>query len=89
LREAGAPPLRWRGRLPGDRYRPLGAPGAAKVSDLLINRKVPAELRDALPVVLLGEDIAWVPGLPPAEERRLRGPGEGALRLTWVDPRLA
>ena len=80
--------LRWRGRVAGDRYRPLGAPGAAKVSDLLINRKVPAGLRDALPVVLAGEEILWVPGLPPADSHRLTGPGKGALRLTWRAPRL-
>jgi len=80
--------LRWRGRVAGDRYRPLGAPGVAKVSDLLINRKVPAGLRDALPVVLAGEEILWVPGLPPADSHRLTGPGKGALRLTWRPPRV-
>lgn len=80
--------LGWRGRLPGDRYRPLGAPGEAKVADLLINRKVPAALRDALPVVLAGEEILWVPGLPPADSHRLTGPAKGALRLTWNAPRV-
>jgi tRNA(Ile)-lysidine synthase len=79
-------PLNWRGRVEGDRYRPLGAPGAAKLSDLLINRKIPAETREALPVVLAGEAILWVPGLPPAEALRLTGPRRGALRLTWLNP---
>jgi len=80
--------LSWRGRVAGDRYQPLGAPGAAKLSDLLINRKVPAELRDALPVILVGEEILWVPGLPPADSHRLTGPGKGAVRLTWDAPRV-
>lgn len=75
--------LSWRGRAEGDRYRPLGAPGGAKLSDLLINRKAPAEMRDSLPVVLAGEEILWVPGLPPSDAARLDGPCEGALRLTW------
>lgn len=75
--------LGWRGRAEGDRYRPLGAPGGSKVSDMLINRKVPEELRDSLPVVLAGEEILWVPGLPPCHDRRLDGPCRGALRLTW------
>ena len=79
-------PLVWRGRIDGDRYQPLGAPGAAKLSDLLINRKIPAEMRDALPVVLGGPEILWVPGLPPAEASRLDGPMRGALRLTWLGP---
>ena len=80
--------LSWRGRVAGDRYQPLGAPGSAKVSDLLINRKVPAGLRDALPVVLAGEAILWVPGLPPADSHRLTGPGKGAVRLTWDAPQV-
>ena len=83
-----APPesLVWRGRIEGDRYQPLGSPGTAKLSDLLINRKIPAEMREALPVVLAGSAILWVPGLPPAEAARLRGPTKGALRLTWLGP---
>ena len=83
---APAGPLVWRGRVEGDRYQPLGSPGSAKLSDLLINRKIPAEQREALPVVLAGGAILWVPGLPPAEGARLRGPTKGALRLTWLGP---
>ncbi len=79
-------PLAWRGRIDGDRYQPLGSPGSAKLSDLLINRKIPAEKREALPVVLAGSAILWVPGLPPAEAARLHGPTKGALRLTWLGP---
>lgn len=78
--------LTWRGRVDGDRYQPLGSPGSAKLSDLLINRKIPAGRREALPVVLAGGAILWVPGLPPAESARLAGPTKGALRLTWLGP---
>ena len=80
--------LAWRGRMEGDRYQPLGSSGSAKLSDLLINRKIPAERREALPVVLAGSEILWVPGLPPAESSRLAGPSKGALRLTWLGLRL-
>jgi tRNA(Ile)-lysidine synthase len=83
---AAQEPLVWRGRIEGDRYQPLGSPGTAKLSDLLINRKIPAEMRESLPVVLAGSAILWVPGLPPAEAARLRGPTKGALRLSWLGP---
>jgi tRNA(Ile)-lysidine synthase len=53
-------PLRIRGRRPGDRFRPLGAPGARKVKTFLIDRKVPADLRARIPIVLSGDRIAWV-----------------------------
>ncbi len=78
--------LSWRGRAEGDRYQPLGSPGSAKLSDLLINRKIPAEQREALPVVLSAGSILWVPGVPPAAAARLDGPTRGALRLTWLGP---
>ena len=79
-------PLVWRGRVEGDRYQPMGSLGTSKLSDLLINRKIPLEKREALPVVLAGSEILWVPGLPPAETARLPGPFKGALRLTWRGP---
>lgn len=78
--------LAWRSRLPGDAYQPLGSKGTAKVSDLLIDRKVPRELRETLPVLLVDGAVAWVPGAPPAESLRLSGPAKGALRLTWQGP---
>lgn len=81
--------LGWRGRQEGDRYQPLGLDGTAKLSDLLINRKIPKEHRESLPVVLAGEQIIWVPGLPPAAAVRLTGPCLGALRLTWLTPCLS
>jgi len=68
----------------GDRYRSLGAAGAAKLQDQFVNRHIPRGLRGRLPVVC-GADgaILWVPGLPPAHEARI---GEGtvqAVQLTY------
>ncbi len=83
---APAGPLVWRGRREGDRYQPLGSSGSAKLSDHLINRKIPVAQREALPVIMADGQILWVPGLPPAESARLAGPTRGALRLTWLGP---
>jgi tRNA(Ile)-lysidine synthase len=47
---------------PGDRMRPLGSTGQKKVHDIFINRKIPLERRQRFPLVVMGEDIAWVPG---------------------------
>lgn len=81
--------LFWRSRLPGDRYQPLGGSGSAKISDILIDRKVPRELREQLPVIIINEEVIWVPGAPPADSLRLSGPCEKALRLTWQSPSLS
>jgi tRNA(Ile)-lysidine synthase len=56
-----------RAAAPGDRVRLLGAPGRRKLSDILIDAKVPAELRRRIPVLAIGDTIAWVPGLRIAE----------------------
>lgn len=52
-----------RGRLPGDRFIPLGAPGQKKLKDFLIRRKVPRAERDDLPLIVAGERVLAVAGL--------------------------
>jgi tRNA(Ile)-lysidine synthase len=61
-------PVYLRGIRPGDRMEPLGMEGSQKISDLLINRKVPRHLRTRVPVMCDnggsegGERILWVVG---------------------------
>jgi tRNA(Ile)-lysidine synthase len=50
------------------RYRPLGAKNEIKVKDLFINHKIPIVQKHQLPVICSANgDIAWIPGLPPAD----------------------
>jgi tRNA(Ile)-lysidine synthase len=50
-------------RRPGDRLQPLGAPGRKKVQDVLVDRKVPRDDRDRLPIVTTEKgEIVWVAG---------------------------
>jgi tRNA(Ile)-lysidine synthase len=52
-----------RSRRPGDRLQPLGASGRKKVQDVLVDRKVPRDDRDALPIVTTETgEIVWVAG---------------------------
>jgi tRNA(Ile)-lysidine synthase len=60
-------PLVIRSRKPGDRYRPLGAPGRQKLKEVLRARGVPVGERDRRPVFLSAGEIVWVPGCPVAE----------------------
>lgn len=69
-----------RRRRPGDRMQPLGAPGTRKLKDLLIDRRIPRERRDRLPLLCLGDRIAWVPGVTVDEAFRVL-PG---AEQTWV-----
>jgi tRNA(Ile)-lysidine synthase len=56
------PILTVRSRRPGDRLRPLGLGGEKKLQDILVDAKVPARDRDAVPLVCSGDQIAWVIG---------------------------
>jgi tRNA(Ile)-lysidine synthase len=50
-------------RRPGDRLTPLGAPGRKKVQDVLVDRKVPRDDRDHVPIVTTHTgEIVWVAG---------------------------
>ncbi len=76
-----------RGWRAGDRFHPLGAPGSRKLQDWFTDRRVPPRERGRLPVVLNHEGfVLWVPGLAPAEARRVEPSTERALRLTYRAP---
>jgi tRNA(Ile)-lysidine synthetase-like protein len=61
-------PLKARPSRPGDRMRPRGGRGSRKLSDLLIDAKIPRTARAALPVVTDGDGtVLFVPGLRPSE----------------------
>jgi tRNA(Ile)-lysidine synthetase-like protein len=58
--------------LPGDRFRPLGYPCAAKLHDIFISHKIPRERRSqALVFETLEKRIFWVEGLPLGEEFKI------------------
>lgn len=69
---------------PGDRMRPFGMEGTRKLSDLLVDAKVPRRERPAVPVVRDGERIVWLAGVRVSEEYRV-GPGTSrAMKLSWL-----
>ncbi len=67
-----ANPLVIRTRQPGDRFQPLGMPaGSIKISDFMINVKLPEKARRSWPLVLSGSTIAWLPGYRLAHDFRI------------------
>lgn len=69
-----------RSRRPGDRLQPLGMSGTRRLKDVLIDRKIPREGRDRLPLVCIDGEIACVPGVVVDDRFRLRASAERA----WV-----
>jgi tRNA(Ile)-lysidine synthetase-like protein len=76
-------PLAVRSRRPGDRVKPLGMGGREKkLQDVLVDRKIAREERDALPLVVDGTDrIVWVVGEAVAEDFRVTEPSRGVIFL--------
>jgi tRNA(Ile)-lysidine synthase len=75
-------PLAIRLRRRGDRFRPLGMGHRKKLQDFLVDRKIPREIRDSLPLVVDGDDrIVWVVGESVAEDFRVTEPSRGVILL--------
>ena len=51
----------------GDRFNPLGMSSEKKISDFLIDNKVPLALKSSVKVLVSGNKIAWVIGMRIAE----------------------
>ncbi|MBF5044181.1 tRNA lysidine(34) synthetase TilS [Aggregicoccus sp. 17bor-14] len=84
----GAPvqwPLSVRARRPGERVgRGERAGGSRKVQDLLVDARVPAELRDQLPVIADAQDrVLWIPGVWSPPTRAFTG---APSALLWALP---
>ncbi|MCU0488560.1 MAG: tRNA lysidine(34) synthetase TilS [Anaerolineales bacterium] len=80
-------PLQVRVRRPGDQIQPLGMAGkSTKLSDLMINRKLPRQARAGWPLVTCGEQIVWAPGLQLGESFCLSSKSQGAVRLMIYHP---
>ena len=52
-----------RKRQNGDRITPKGMTGSKKVKDILIDRKIPAEDRDKIPLICDEKGIIWIAGI--------------------------
>jgi tRNA(Ile)-lysidine synthase len=54
------PPLRARSWIKGDRFYPLGAGGSKKLHDFFIDKKIPINKREKIPVFCDSEKIIWI-----------------------------
>jgi tRNA(Ile)-lysidine synthase len=75
-------PIIARSREPGDQVRPLGMDGhSIKISDLMINLKLPKRARVSWPLICSGDDILWVPGFRLSHLVRLNQNTKKAIHL--------
>lgn len=84
LPRGAAPRFTVRNRRRGDRFHPLGLAAPKKLKDFLIDRKIPVEARDRLPLLIWNEEIVWVAGVEVSERFKVSSP-EGVLYEVWME----
>ena len=55
----------------GDRFQPLGMSGHKKVKDLFIANQLPLRTRAALPLLVMDDEILWIPGYGRSDSARV------------------
>ena len=73
-----------RNRRNGDRFQPLGVRHPKKLKDFLIDRKIAAELRDRIPLLVWNGEIVWIAGVEVSERFKVTDP-PGALYEVSMD----
>ena len=81
------PSLQLRMRSAGDRFEPLGMEGhSLKLSDFLVNEKMPRRARDRWPLLSAEKTILWVPGYRPAHPFRLTPASRKVVYFSLTKP---
>jgi tRNA(Ile)-lysidine synthase len=73
-----------RSRRRGDRFMPLGMKGTKKVSDFMIDKRIPAAERDGIPLICNENQIVWLVGHRLDERARTGNATRHFLRLRCV-----
>jgi tRNA(Ile)-lysidine synthase len=74
-----------RNRRRGDRFHPLGLPHDKKLKEFLIDRKIDAEIRDAIPLLIWNGEIVWVAGVEVSERFKVTSPAGTVYEVKLED----
>ena len=74
-----------RPRRDGDMIKPLGMGGSSmKVSDMMINEKIPALYREDWPLICSQDMVLWVPGGRLSQEASITGESKSYVELKFI-----
>ena len=77
-------PLTVRNFRRGDNFQPLGMTGHKKIKDLFIENKATLSVRAQWPLLVLGQEVLWVPGYGRSELAKVTPSTASILRLKLV-----
>ena len=72
-----------RNRKPGDLIRPYGSSGEKKLKEYFIDKKIPREKRDRVPLVVQGDRVVWIIGMRTSQDFRADHDSKKILVLEW------
>jgi tRNA(Ile)-lysidine synthetase-like protein len=84
LPQTATPHFTIRNRRNGDRFQPLGLSSPKKLKDFLIDRKIPVEIRDRLPLLIWNGEIVWVAGVEISERFKITD-SAGGIYEVWME----
>src|SRR3990172_5793932 len=76
-------PISVRGRKDGDAISPLGTKGHKKLKDIFIDKKIPSQQRNAIPVVVMNDQPIWVIGVCIDNKVKVTPETKKILKLTF------
>ena len=68
----------------GDRFQPLGMSGHKKVKDLFIANRLPLRTRAVLPLLVMDNEILWIPGYGRSDFARIGSATKISLHLKVI-----
>ncbi len=74
-----------RNRKDGDRFTPLGMDGSKKLKDFFIDKKIPRDKRDLIPIIEDSEEIIWVIGYRISESYKVNSNTSRVLVLEYKE----
>lgn len=78
-----AGPVIIRRRASSDRFQPQGMPVPLGLKDWMINVKIPRVVRDRLPLIVSGDQIAWVAGFRVGQSFLVKPETKRIIKLTF------
>lgn len=72
-----------RTRKEGDMFCQLGVTGSKKLKDWFIDKKVPAFLRDGIPLVARGNDVLWIVGFAVSSHSKVTSETKKIIGLSY------
>jgi tRNA(Ile)-lysidine synthase len=76
-------PLEFRNWEEGDWFVPLGMKGKKKLSDFMIDKKIPLNLKNRIMVLVSGGTIAWVAGFRLDDRFKVKDDTKNILKITY------